>query len=373
MHHHFGQRGVAILGPLCRLLGYIPVSLHPPFAVLPIVLLLPGFGGGLEDSGWNAWVGNMRNANELLGILHGAYGLGATIGPLIATAMVTKARLPWYAFFYLMTGLAAVDLAVLSTAFWAADGKAYRASHAALNTGGNGTEDAVKKRTTTRRVLREPLTWLLSVFLFGYVGGEVSLGGWIVTFMLRVRGAANFDAGMAVVGFWLGLTMGRVVLGFVTGRVGEKLAIAIYLLLSCACQLLYWLVPNFVVSAVAVALLGFFLGPCFPAAIVAATKLLPSDFHVSAIGVAAAMGGAGGALFPFIVGAIAQHRGVEVLQPVVLAIWVTVLLIWFTVPGGLRRGGLERARENNERVGYQVKRAWLWTRRRLAHRAEATL
>lgn len=44
----------------------------------------------------------MENANELLGFLHGCYGLGATISPLIATSMVTKAHLPWYTFYYLM-------------------------------------------------------------------------------------------------------------------------------------------------------------------------------------------------------------------------------------------------------------------------------
>ena len=35
------------------------------------------------------------------------------------------------------------------------------------------------------------------------------------------------------------------------------------------------LVPQFYVSAVAVALQGFFLGPVFPAIVVVATKLLP--------------------------------------------------------------------------------------------------
>lgn len=35
----------------------------------------------------------MENANELLGLLHGAYGLGATISPLIATSMITKGDL----------------------------------------------------------------------------------------------------------------------------------------------------------------------------------------------------------------------------------------------------------------------------------------
>ncbi|KAK5660887.1 hypothetical protein OQA88_12259 [Cercophora sp. LCS_1] len=347
IHHHLGQRGVAILGPLCRLCGFTPLAFHPPYPALPVVMLLTGFGNGIQDSAWNAWIGNMHQANELLGLLHGAYGLGATIGPLIGTAMVTKGNLQWYTFFYIMIGLDGLALILTTSAFWKATGKVHRAMHATLSENG--------QRTTTRRVMREPITWLLALFLLGYVGAEVSLGGWIVTFMLRVRHAEPFIAGLTVTFFWLGLTVGRVLLGFITGRIGEKLAITGYLLLSVALQLLYWLVPNFVASAVFVAFLGFFLGPLFPAAIVAATKLLPADYHVSAIGFAAAFGGGGAAIFPFAVGAIAQSKGVQVLQPIVLAILAFILLTWWLLPGGLRQGGLERARENGERPGHEVR------------------
>lgn len=82
---------------------------HPPYAVLPIIFVFSGFGNGLEDGGWNAWIGNMENANELLGFLHGAYGLGATISPLIATSMVTKGSLPWYTFYYLMASSSSLE------------------------------------------------------------------------------------------------------------------------------------------------------------------------------------------------------------------------------------------------------------------------
>lgn len=77
--------------------------------------------------------------------------------------------------------------------------------------------------------------------------------------MLRVRHAEPFFAGLSVTFFWLGLTMGRVILGFITGRIGEKLAIVAYLFLSIALQLLYWLVPSYSASAVFVSFLGFFL------------------------------------------------------------------------------------------------------------------
>ncbi|TVY59066.1 hypothetical protein LCER1_G000380 [Lachnellula cervina] len=62
--------------------------------------------------------------------------------------------------------------------------------------------------------------------------------------------------GLVATGFWLGITFGRVILGF-----------------------------------------GFFLGPLFPAAIIVATKVLPKHLHISAIGFAAAFGGGGGACF----------------------------------------------------------------------------
>lgn len=98
------------------------------------------------------------------------------------------------------------------------------------------------------------------------------------------------------------------------------------------CQLIFWLVPSFAVSAVAVSFQGFFLGPLFPAAVVAATRILPAHLHVSAIGFAAAFGGGGAAVLPFGIGALAQAKGVTILQPVILAILVFCLILWLCLP-----------------------------------------
>jgi fucose permease len=180
------------------------------------------------------------------------------------------------------------------------------------------------------------------------VGVEVSLGGWLVTFMLKVRHGQAFESGLVVTGFWLGLTFGRVVLGFVTGRVGEKIAITVYLLITVGLELCFWLIPNFISSAIFAGWLGFFLGPLFPAAIVVATKLLPQRLHVSAIGFAAAFGGGGAALFPFAVGAIAEAKGVQVLQPIVLALLAVILALWCLLPGGFKKGSLDGIQQQRE-------------------------
>lgn len=328
IHLKFGQRGVAFLSPGCHLVAYIVIAVHPPYPVLIVIFMVAGFGNGLEDAAWNAWVGNMANPNEVLGFLHAFYGLGATLSPLVATTMITKGKgLPWYAFYYVMIGVAGIELITSVACFWSATGSVFRANNPRT---GDSKDNRMKEALFTRPSAR--VTWLCAFFLLGYVGIEVALGGWIVTFMIRVRHGARFASGMTATGFWLGITVGRVILGFVTPKLGEKLAIAIYLPVAMGFELLFWLVPQFYVSAIAVSFQGFFLGPMFPAAVVAATKLLPRHLHVSAIGFAAAFGGSGAAIFPFAVGAIAQAKGVQVLQPIILALLGVVLALWLGLP-----------------------------------------
>lgn len=202
-----------------------------------------------------------------------------------------------------------------------------------------------KPASLTAEALRHIVTYLVATFLFLYVGVEVALGGWLVVFMRELRDGEPFASGMVATGFWLGITMGRVVLGFVTGRIGEKMAVTIYLGLSVVLQILFWQIDTFVSSAIFIAVLGFFLGPLFPAAIMVATKLLPRRLHVSAIGFVAAFGSSGAAVFPFAVGAIAQGTGVWVLQPFALALIAGIFIIWVILPGGIKKGGLDIAHE----------------------------
>ena len=306
VHMLFGQRGVALIGPGCRLLSYVVLSVHPPYPVVLVFLVGAGFGNGLLDASWNAFVGDLKDANQLLGIIHGFYGLGASLSPIVATTMVTKYELQWNTFFFVMVGLALIDLALSTFAFWGATGAEFRKYSASSNAAGG----------RMRAVFKNKVTWICSLFLLSYVGSEglyplfsyflfafadkarlaVSIGGWLVVFMLRVRDAAPFASGMTVTGFWLGITVGRVVLGFVTPRFGERTSVTAYLLFAMALELVFWLVPQFYVSAVAVGLLGFFLGPLFPAVVVAATKILPKRMHVGSIGFSTAVGGSGAAV-----------------------------------------------------------------------------
>lgn len=344
LHMRIGQRWIAFMCGGCHALTYLILSQHPPYPVLVLAYVLAGLGNGIGLAAWNSYIGNLARSNELLGFMHASYGLGGTVSPLIATSMITQANLGWYEFYYVLVsspnlscsapqkltlkqlGMAVLETATLTYAFWPKTAQKYRETVYASSTRNEGTRSALFVMPHARVV------WLCALFLLGYVGVEVALGGWVVQFMLRVRNADPFDAGMTAVGFWLGITLGRMILGMVIPKLGVKLSLLIFIPITMALQLVFWLVPQFHVSAVAVALQGFFLGPMFPCVIVAVTMLLPRHLHVSAIGFAAAFGGSGAAVLPFAVGAIAQAKGVQVLQPIILAILVVLLGIWLGLP-----------------------------------------
>ncbi|KAJ5232099.1 hypothetical protein N7468_005055 [Penicillium chermesinum] len=301
IHTAFGQRGIALMGPGCHLLAYIVNCIHPPYPVLVISFVFAGFGNGVEDGAWNAWIGTWPMRTSSWGFFMDSMGECA-----------------WYYFYYIMVGCAAIELVTCTVCFWQATGADFRAKTAAEQNKG-GLKDALLTMPSAR------VTWLCSLFLLGYVGVEVALGGWIVTFMIQIRHGAAFASGMVATGFWLGITVGRFILGFVTPPHRREDG---YLTFG----LVLWLVPQFYASAVAVSLQGFFLGPLFPGAVVMVTKLLPRHLHVSSIGFAAAFGGSGAAILPFAVGALAQAKGVQVLQPFIIGLSGAIFLAWIGLP-----------------------------------------
>ncbi|KAF6829101.1 major facilitator superfamily transporter [Colletotrichum plurivorum] len=346
LHESVGQRGIAIIGSCCHLAAYVVISLHLPYPALVFVYMVAGLGSGVGDAAWNSWVAsNLADSHVVINAMHACYGLGAVLGPITATTMVAKDGLPWYTFYYFMVGplstqirssltgsssqagIAAVELIATTTAFWSASAKVYREA--------NPREPEPTESIIHQTLFKWPaarVTWLCAVFALGYVGLEVSLGGWIVTFMLQVRHGEELASGMTAIGFWAGLAAGRIALGFVTPRVGERFAVMGYLGAAIVLQLLFWLVPQFFVAAITVSLQGFFLGPLFPAIMVALTKLLPRRLHVSAVGFAVGLGGSGAAILPLVVGAQAQRHGVQVLAPIVLGALVFLLVTWSLLP-----------------------------------------
>lgn len=255
--------------------------LHPPFPALVAVYALVGLGCGAKQAAWNSFVGGMHRANELLGLLHGFYGLGATITPVIASILITRRGWQWFQFYYILAGMAAVDILVSLTVFATQSGRVFKEESRNTHPTSPPVQNEISvlpsqppmtrnslscvsaalggaKSNSTLSCLSNRVVLLCSAYLLAYVGSEVALGGWLITFMMEVRGGSAVESGIVSSGMWAGITLGRVCLGFVTGRFfkTEKHAVAVYLVMAMIVELLFWLVPNFVAGAVSAAFLG---------------------------------------------------------------------------------------------------------------------
>jgi fucose permease len=148
--------------------------------------------------------------------------------------------------------------------------------------------------------------------------------------MIKIRGGETAKMGYVTTGFWTGLTVGRISLGFIVGYFEghEEWTTVALQLLALVMLALVWGINNLVVSAVCTGFYGFFLGPLFPTVIVVAVRKLPKKLHVSGVGFAAALGGSGAAVLPFLNGVIAQHYGPQVIGPLCVSLMSAMLIAW---------------------------------------------
>ncbi|ETS77687.1 hypothetical protein PFICI_09749 [Pestalotiopsis fici W106-1] len=314
-----GIGGTLVVGSISQILAYALVLWKPPFPLFACSFFFSGLGVAYQDAQSNAFVANLDNAYRWLGILHAIFGVGALVSPLAATAIASRTP-HWHYYFIILLGLASANLVVIIWAFWPS----------LLKVQPSKSTDSPSKELWT--ALTQRPVWVLSGFFFLYVGAEITAGGYVVEFLISVRNGEPSSVGYVASGFWGGLALGRVVLADITNILGERRMIFVYIAIAIALQLLFWLVPNIIASAVVVSLLGFIIAPFFPVGISVLIKLLPKELHVAAVGLTATIGQAGSAAFPFMTGAIASAKGVGVLQPIMIALLGGMCVLWFLMP-----------------------------------------
>jgi fucose permease len=309
-----GIRRFLLLGTLMFILGAGTLSLQVPFLGLLAALLVTGFGVGILDAGLNAYIAALPDNSGPLNYLHACYGAGALIGPLVASG-VLAASLGWPVVYAIWTGAGLLLLLGLALRF---PRPVAPAPHEQAAQGGNVLAGA----------LRLGAVWLAAAFLLAYVGAEVSLGSWSYSLLTETRQIDPLPAGWMVSGYWLGLTLGRIVLGKLSARVGPRRLITSCLAGVAAGLVIIWVGPGPVAAAAGLVLTGFALGPIFPTTIAIMPELVPARLLPSAIGFMASAGSAGAAVFPWGAGVLAQQFGLGVLLPYVLVFTVLLVILW---------------------------------------------
>lgn len=327
--HRLDIRISLLVGGGTFVLAGLLTALRPPFAALLAVQVLAGYGTGLLESALNAFLAGLPNSTTLLNRLHAFFGVGALIGPPLATWILGFAAWP---FVWLVLALAAVPLIVafLLTLPTRTPGAAPSAAAAPSPAGGGPKPGEKGGGSLLAAVSREPAVLLGAVFLAVYVGIEISVGNWAFTFLTREREMSALVAGYIVSGYWLGLTAGRFAISPIAARIGLT---PIGMTFTClfgvtAAALLTWIVPGTIAAGVSLVLFGFFLGPLFPTTMAVAPRLASPSLVPTTIGLLNGVSVIGGAVFPWLAGAIAGGVGNWTLPPYALALAVLQLVVW---------------------------------------------
>lgn len=318
-----GNRFSLMVGVGLFLLGAGCMSLMFPFGVTFGAFFCIGAGTAIIDAGLNSYVAVLPHNTKLLNYLHAFYGVGAWLGPALASSLLAI-RWGWNNIYLLWVGLSLVILLGLGTIF--------------------KNPPVVRQEEETKAVsmleaLKLRVVWLSALFLCLYVGAEVSLGSWSYSFLTEERHGPTLISGWIVSGYWLGLTLGRVLLGLVAQRIGDKRLIEFCLAGVVVGLALLWLAPSQVLSASGLVLTGFCLGPIFPTTIALIATLVPGHLLPNSVGFIASLGSMGAALFPWLVGNLAQSLGLWSLLPCVILLTIGMFGVWISIQANSQRYG----------------------------------
>ncbi|KAK9463723.1 major facilitator superfamily domain-containing protein [Lipomyces oligophaga] len=331
-------------GPLLLVIMYAMIIPSPPFPVVAVAFFVGGLGMALIIGQVNVYLSHLEPMEILFGIVHGSYGIGATISPLVATALISKG-VYWSNFYAILLGLNVLTAAFSSWAFFGCDrdlGNLHMLHKYKKLQRSGVTEEAgeeaipatasIIENSVYHDALRSKVTIVMAVFYLFYQGAEVALGGWIVSFMIDIRGGDPNKVGYVSAGFWAGITLGRFILNqFLSRLMPIQFVVYILLLVIIAFELMTWLIPNVIGSAVAISIAGFFIGPVFPTVITYVSGNLPRKIQQFSLTLASAFGSSGAALWPFITGMLAQSKGVYVVHPIAISLFASLCFLWWLI------------------------------------------
>ncbi|HZC05004.1 MAG TPA: MFS transporter, partial [Ktedonobacterales bacterium] len=150
-----GRRGFLAFGALAWIAGILVFATLPPFLALLPALFAVGFGVAILDAGLNAYIAGLPRGVSLLNYLHAFYGVGALLGPLLATAMLTSV-FGWNATYYALALGVAAALVGIALRFERRGATTHHAT--------SDAEGGSSGRGLLRATLRSPLIWLCAIF-----------------------------------------------------------------------------------------------------------------------------------------------------------------------------------------------------------------
>lgn len=306
----FGTGIVTALSVFLTAAALFGFSRSGSFAELCLWSVPYGLGAGAIDSALNNYVAVNYTARHM-SWLHSFWGVGTIISPYIMSRALTG-PLSWRGGYGLVAviQLAIAIVMVISLPLWKRDSAAGAHKRAARS---------IKDVLSIKGVI-----YVLIAF-FAYCSAESTAMLWSSTYLVEARG---IDAGTAAAFaslFFIGITAGRFLNGFVANRFGDFRLIRIGACIITAGIILTAL-PFTPTSLAGFVVIGFGCAPVYPSIIHSTPMNFGEENSQAIIGIQMASAYLGTTFMPALFGLIAEHIEIR-LMPLFIFFFTALLVI----------------------------------------------
>ena len=269
-----------------------------------------GLGAGSVDASLNNYVA-LHYKSRHMSWLHGMWGLGASIGPYIMGAVLTGGH-PWNKG-YLYVGLIQLSLAAalfFTLPMWKQSAQEEQISSPPLK---------------LRQIFSIPGAKEILVAFFCYCALEQTVCLWSASYLnLHLNIDAETAAGWASL-FYLGITSGRFISGFITFKLNDTQMIRLGFAVLAVGVALVLLPLGLICTLVGLVLIGLGCAPIYPCIIHSTPEHFGIENSQAMVGVQMASAYLGNCVMPPLFGLIANHVNIG-LFPVYLLLILAVMV-----------------------------------------------
>jgi fucose permease len=308
---------LAVAGVLAAL-GYTGYAVAPGLWLVLSVSVLLGASAGMMDGGLNTAIA-LTGRQRLLNLLHGAYGVGTAIGPLIVTAAIlTGSWRPAY--------LVQLSLDVVMALLWLRQRRLDRAQAetAEVAPAPAPASDPHPAARWSRRRYGAVVVAGMSVF-FVYTGLEVGAGQWEASFSRGVLHLSAAATGLAAFGYWGALTAVRIGLALLPRPIPPQAVVRWGSGIAVLAAAAIWWRPDVAVAVVGFVVLGGSLAGVFPALIALTPVRLGEQRAHNVISWQVGSAAAGGAGLSAVIGLLIGTTSLAALGPAVTVLALIVV------------------------------------------------
>lgn len=243
--------------------GLMGFSLCTEFWQLCLWAVPYGLGAGAIDAALNSYVA-IHYASRHMNWLHCMWGVGASAGPMIVARCLVGST--WNVGFMVLGVIQLVIAAVVTASlpFWNRVGEKVGEKSA----GRAASDEDVRPSDASRReLLRVPGVSECLICFFCYCAFESTCGAWAASYCTLARGVSAGDAATWASLFYVGITAGRAVSGFLTMRLNDSQLIRLgQALIAVGLVLLLAPLPN-AAAMMGLMVCGLGCGPIYPSII----------------------------------------------------------------------------------------------------------